>query len=80
MPPHKAGEAVMAFNHLTTYKNFMRSNMVAFVTSLNTILLLIGGLPMKNKFFMWVLMVIMWVSVTAVGVTYAASVMVGSAP
>lgn len=75
-PLHRAGESVMAFNHPTTYRYFMRSNTVGFVTSLTTILLLISGLPYKYKFFMWTLTVIMWMSVTAVGVTYTASLMV----
>ncbi|KAG6385068.1 hypothetical protein SASPL_153892 [Salvia splendens] len=75
-PPHRAGEAVMAYNNPKIYKNFIRSNTVAFVTSLSTILLLISGLPFKYRFFMWALMAIMWVSVTAVGVTYGASIMV----
>ncbi|XP_057775997.1 ankyrin repeat-containing protein At2g01680-like [Salvia miltiorrhiza] len=76
---HKAGEAVMAYKDPNIYKNFMRSNTVAFVTSLSTILLLIVGLPLfKYRLFMWALVVIMWVSVTAVGITYGASIMVAT--
>ncbi|KAL1551709.1 ankyrin repeat-containing protein-like protein [Salvia divinorum] len=75
---HKAGEAVMAYKDPRIYRNFMRSNTVAFVTSLSIILLLIIGLPFKYRFFMWALVLIMWVSVTAVGVTYGASIMVAT--
>ncbi|KAG6425835.1 hypothetical protein SASPL_110040 [Salvia splendens] len=75
---HKAGEAVMAYKDPRIYRNFMRSNTVAFVTSLSVILLLIMGLPFKYRFFMWALVLIMWVSVTAVGVTYGASIMVAT--
>ncbi|KAG6428873.1 hypothetical protein SASPL_106912 [Salvia splendens] len=75
---HRAGEAVMAYKDPRIYRNFIRSNTVAFVTSLSIILLLIIGLPFKYRFFMWALVLIMWVSVTAVGVTYGASIMVAT--
>ncbi|XP_057775535.1 ankyrin repeat-containing protein At5g02620-like, partial [Salvia miltiorrhiza] len=75
-PQHRAGEAVMAYNNPKIYKDFIRSNTVAFGTSLSTILLLISGLPFKYRFFMWALMAIMWVSVTALGVTYGSSITV----
>ncbi|KAI3454169.1 hypothetical protein Pfo_010832 [Paulownia fortunei] len=74
--PHRAGEAVMAYNHPKVYKNFLRSNTVAFVSSLSTILLLIGGLPFRRRLFMWVLMVTMWLAVTSIAVSYAASILV----
>ncbi|KAK4412661.1 hypothetical protein Salat_2913200 [Sesamum alatum] len=74
--PHWAGEAVMARNHPKYYKSFMRSNTVAFVSSLSTILLLISGLPFRRKLFLWILMVIMWLTVTSIAVTYAISALV----
>ena len=70
-PAHRAGEAVMAYKDPRSYRNFIRSNTVAFVTSLSVILLLIIGLPFKYKFFMWV-------SVTTVGVTDGISIMVAA--
>ncbi|XP_047971936.1 ankyrin repeat-containing protein ITN1-like [Salvia hispanica] len=74
--PHKAGEAVMAYKSERAFKNFMRTNTVAFVTSLSTILLLISGLPFRRPLFMWILMVIMWVTVTMTAATYAISITV----
>ncbi|KAG6409536.1 hypothetical protein SASPL_127576 [Salvia splendens] len=74
--PHKAGEAVMAYKSARAFKSFMRTNTVAFVTSLSTILLLISGLPFKRPLFMWILMVIMWVTVTMTAATYAISITV----
>ncbi|XP_057799751.1 ankyrin repeat-containing protein NPR4-like [Salvia miltiorrhiza] len=74
--PHKAGEAVMAHNHPRAFKNFMRANTVAFVSSLSTILLLISGLPFRRPLFMWVLMMIMWLTVTSIAATYAISIVV----
>ncbi|KAG6411220.1 hypothetical protein SASPL_129298 [Salvia splendens] len=64
---HKAGEA---YKDPHIYRNFIRSNTVAFVSSLSIILLLIIGLPFRYRFFM-----IMWVSVT---ITYGASIMVAT--
>ncbi|XP_059274839.1 ankyrin repeat-containing protein BDA1-like [Lycium ferocissimum] len=74
MPSHKAGEAVMAYNHARSYRYFLRANTIAFVSSLSTILLLISGLPFRRRLFMWGLMVIMWLTVTSVALTYGISI------
>ncbi|CAN4116250.1 unnamed protein product [Withania somnifera] len=71
---HKAGEAVMAYNHARSYRYFLRANTIAFVSSLSTILLLISGLPFKRRLFMWGLMVIMWLTVTSIALTYGISI------
>ncbi|CAN4126129.1 unnamed protein product [Withania somnifera] len=72
--PHKAGEAVMAYSHPKAYRYFIRVNTTAFVASLSTILLLISGLPFRKKLFMWALMVIMWLTVTSIALTYGISI------
>ncbi|MCD9643231.1 hypothetical protein HAX54_030491 [Datura stramonium] len=72
--PHKAGEAVMAYSHPKSYRYFIRVNTTAFVASLSTILLLISGLPFRKKLFTWALMVIMWLAVTSVALTYGISI------
>ncbi|XP_004245062.1 ankyrin repeat-containing protein ITN1-like [Solanum lycopersicum] len=72
--PHKAGEAVMAYTHPKSYRYFIRVNTTAFVASLSTILLLISGLPFRKKFFMWALMVIMWLTITSIALTYGISI------
>ncbi|KAF3628101.1 putative nuclear transcription factor Y subunit A-8-like isoform X1 [Capsicum annuum] len=74
IPSHKAGEAVMAYNHARSYRYFLRANTIAFVSSLSTILLLISGLPFRRRLFMWGLMVIMWLTVTSVALTYGISI------
>ncbi|EYU20317.1 hypothetical protein MIMGU_mgv1a007928mg [Erythranthe guttata] len=56
------------------YLSFIRANTIAFISSLSTILLLISGLPFRKKIFMWILMVIMWVTITSIAVTYAMSI------
>ncbi|KAL0297188.1 UNVERIFIED_CONTAM: hypothetical protein Sradi_6770900 [Sesamum radiatum] len=74
--PHRAGEAIMAYSHPKIFKIFLRSNTVAFVSSLSTILLLISGLPFRRRLFMWALMAIMWLAVTSIAVSYAAAIVV----
>ncbi|KAL8522287.1 hypothetical protein ACS0TY_012427 [Phlomoides rotata] len=74
--PYRAGESVMAHNHPKAFKSFMRSNTICFISSLSTILLLISGLPFRQRIFMWILMVKMWVTITTVAVTFAISVVV----
>ncbi|KAL3497439.1 hypothetical protein ACH5RR_040171 [Cinchona calisaya] len=75
-PAHMAGEAVMAQKHPKHYRNFIRANTVAFVSSLSIILLLISGLPFKRKFFLWALMVIMWLTITTAALTYGISIVI----
>lgn len=73
---YKVGEAVIANIHPDMYKGFIRTNTIAFISSLSTILLLISGLPFRHRLFMWSLMVIMWLTVTSTALTYALSVAV----
>lgn len=73
---HRAGEAVIASTNPELYKNFVRANMVAFVSSLITIFLLTTGLPSGHPFLMAAVMYTMWVSLASIGVSYGASVMV----
>lgn len=72
--PHGAGEAVMAYSHPKSYRYWLRANTIAFVSSLSTILLLISGLPFKKKLFMWFLMVVMWLTITTIALTYGISI------
>ncbi|XVE71501.1 hypothetical protein DITRI_Ditri10aG0155900 [Diplodiscus trichospermus] len=73
---HDAGFSVMAANFPIPYTLFVISNTVGFLASLSIILLLISGLPLRRRFFMWVLMVIMWVAISAMALTYLLSVLV----
>ena len=73
---HYAGFSIMADNYPELYISFIIYNTVGFLASLSIILLLISGLPLRRRFFMWVLMVIMWVAITAMALTYLASVSV----
>ncbi|XP_022732417.1 ankyrin repeat-containing protein BDA1-like [Durio zibethinus] len=72
---HEAGLSILADNDPYGYTVFLVSNTTGFLASLSIILLLISGLPIRHRFFMWVLMVIMWVAITAMALTYVASVL-----
>ncbi|GLT98729.1 hypothetical protein SLE2022_162190 [Rubroshorea leprosula] len=67
---HTAGTSVMAEKDPFQYGQFMIFNTIAFLASLSIILLLISGLPIKRRRWMWIQMVIMWVAITAQGITY----------
>ncbi|KAI4380848.1 hypothetical protein MLD38_006990 [Melastoma candidum] len=67
---HHAGMAVMATTLPEAYAQFMIFNTLAFLSSLSIILLLISGLPLKRRRWMWTQMVITWIALTALTVTY----------
>ncbi|CAH2080478.1 unnamed protein product [Thlaspi arvense] len=71
--PHRVGEAVIAYTYPDSYKYYLRSNTIGFVASVSVILLLISGLPFKRRGFMWIMMVILWLSITSMAFTYAFS-------
>ncbi|KAI7993283.1 Ankyrin repeat-containing protein [Camellia lanceoleosa] len=71
-----SGEVRMAYNYPHSYPYFIRASTVGFVSSLSTILLLVSGLPFKRRIFMWILVAIMWLTITSMAVTYAISIVV----
>ncbi|KAH7574426.1 hypothetical protein JRO89_XS03G0294600 [Xanthoceras sorbifolium] len=62
--PHLAGTSILATHDLGNYSRYLAYNTSSFIASLSIILLLITGLPFKRKFFMWILIVIVWVAIT----------------
>ncbi|XP_057467163.1 ankyrin repeat-containing protein BDA1-like [Actinidia eriantha] len=68
--PHTVGTAVMAYKDSIQYSTFMIFNTIAFLASLSIILLLVSGLPLKRRRWMWLQMVIMWITITALVMTY----------
>lgn len=67
---HTAGTALMATTNPEAYGQYLIFNTLAYVSSLSIILLLISGLPMKRRRWMWTEMVTMWVAITALTITY----------
>ncbi|KAF8036543.1 hypothetical protein BT93_C2310 [Corymbia citriodora subsp. variegata] len=68
--PHFAGTSIMAHNQRKEYGLFFIFNTMAFLSSLSIILLLVSGLPIKRRRWMWVQMVTMWIAMTAQVITY----------
>lgn len=75
MRPHTAGKSIMAAKSSDDYGIYLCSNSIGFVASLSIILLLITGLPFKQRFFMWVLTVIVWVTIISMALTYRVSIL-----
>ncbi|CAL5429191.1 unnamed protein product [Camellia sinensis] len=73
---HSAGDAIMDYNYPHLYLYFIRASTIGFVASLSTILLLITGLPFKKRIFMWILVAIIWLTITSMAVTFAISIVV----
>ncbi|KAK3438784.1 hypothetical protein EUGRSUZ_C03590 [Eucalyptus grandis] len=55
---HMAGTSIMAHIQRMAYGQFMIFNPLAFLSSLSIILLLLSGLPIKQRRWMWTQMVI----------------------
>ncbi|KAL7121851.1 hypothetical protein ACP275_01G009600 [Erythranthe tilingii] len=72
--PRYAGYSVMAYNWPGFYSVFYMYNTIGFIASLSIILLLMSGLPIRHRFFMWVLMVTTWIAITATAIVYLDSV------
>ncbi|KAH7574428.1 hypothetical protein JRO89_XS03G0294800 [Xanthoceras sorbifolium] len=72
--PHDAGQSIIADYDPFGYDQILAYNTTGFVASLSIILLLISGLPIRRGIFMWILMVIMWIAITAMALTYLSSI------
>lgn len=74
--PHKAGFSIMADNNPVIYYRFLVCNSMSLFASMSIILLLVSGLPMRHRLFMWILMVIVWVAITTMAITYLFSIVI----
>lgn len=71
---HKAGFSILASNGPSSYETILAFNTASFIASLSIILILISGVPLRKRFFVWMLMVIMWVAITCNALTYVNSI------
>ncbi|KAF8006039.1 hypothetical protein BT93_K0356 [Corymbia citriodora subsp. variegata] len=69
-----AGTSITAANY-PEYTKFWKYNTVSFLASLSTIFLLMSGLPLRKKIFMWILMATTWVTITFMALAYLESMM-----
>ncbi|KAF4365812.1 hypothetical protein F8388_014459 [Cannabis sativa] len=77
---HLAGEAIIASYHdkKFLYHIYLFCNTVGFVGSLSIILLLVTGLPFCRRFWMWILTVTLWITLTAMTLTYVVAIWVAA--
>ncbi|KAL2545080.1 hypothetical protein Fot_14313 [Forsythia ovata] len=69
---HYAGYSILAHNYPTAYVLILIANTTGFIASLSIILLIMSGLPIWRRIFMSILMVITWIAITALQLTYLA--------
>ncbi|KAM6541874.1 hypothetical protein CsatB_006321 [Cannabis sativa] len=75
--PHSAGESIISYyGNIYPYHAYLVTNTIGFAGSLSIILLLVTGLPFCRKFLMWILTIILWVTVTAMTITYLIAIVV----
>lgn len=71
---HVAGVSIMADTYHSAYFGFLVLNTIGFIASLSIIILLISGLPIRRRFFMCILTVIMWIVITSMALSYTISI------
>ncbi|CAL5340602.1 unnamed protein product [Camellia sinensis] len=57
----------------TEFQLFWIANTISFFASLTIMILLVSGLPLKNRIVRWMLVVAMWVTITTLVITYSSS-------
>ncbi|XP_042521189.1 ankyrin repeat-containing protein BDA1-like [Macadamia integrifolia] len=72
---HKAGTSILADDQFGVYTGFLVVNTLSFLGSLSITFLLISGLPLKRRFFMWILLISMWVVITSLVSIYIISML-----
>ncbi|KAK2973704.1 hypothetical protein RJ640_021535 [Escallonia rubra] len=70
------GTSVLAANFPIWYEIFWTCNTTSFVAALSVVFLVVSGLPLKRRIFVWLLMAIMWVAITFMAATYVLSMIV----
>ncbi|PIN08947.1 hypothetical protein CDL12_18472 [Handroanthus impetiginosus] len=65
--------SIMPRNYPERYTRFYIVNTMSFIASLSIILLLMSGLPLRQKKFMWILMVTTWIAITTITISYLES-------
>ncbi|XP_028752080.1 uncharacterized protein LOC114711819 [Neltuma alba] len=64
------GEAVSSFHSQSLFLEYVIYNTISFISSLSVTLLLISGVPMKNKALIWLLSIGMCITLTTLALAY----------
>ncbi|XP_058193231.1 ankyrin repeat-containing protein At2g01680-like isoform X2 [Rhododendron vialii] len=70
---HKSGEAVMAYNHPFLFWYFSGFNIIGFVTSLVTIILIVIEVPFKKRAHLLLIASLMGATIVSIAITYLIS-------
>ncbi|KAM7497907.1 hypothetical protein LguiA_022321 [Lonicera macranthoides] len=71
---HTAGYSIAATDLPFNYNRFLIFNTTSFVASLSTVLLIIGGFPLKHKVTTWILMMTICVAIAFTLLSYLQSI------
>ncbi|GMP62793.1 hypothetical protein CsSME_00024756 [Camellia sinensis var. sinensis] len=72
------GKSSMATTIPRDFQVFWVANTISFVASLTIMLLLVSGLPLKNRIVRWMLVVAIWVTITTLVISYSSLMMANS--
>lgn len=61
-------------------EKFYAINTTSFIASLSIILLLMSGLPLNNRVVVWTLMMITWIAISAIALSYTVAVVSQTTP
>ncbi|KAM7503223.1 hypothetical protein LguiB_002127 [Lonicera macranthoides] len=73
---HTAGYSIAATDLPFHYNRFLIFNTTSFVASLSTVLLIIGGFPLKHKVTTWLLMMTICLAIASMILTYLQSIII----
>ncbi|XP_050220444.1 ankyrin repeat-containing protein ITN1-like [Mercurialis annua] len=76
----KAGTSILAYTDKTRHHQFILDNTISFSASLTTIFLLISGVPLKKKVYIWILLMGMCVALVFTSATYLVTLAAIKAP
>ncbi|KAM7497923.1 hypothetical protein LguiA_022337 [Lonicera macranthoides] len=71
---HMAGYSIAATRYPYEYNAFLLYNTTSFLASLSTVLLIIGGFPVKHKATTWLLMMTICLAIVSMLLTYRQSI------
>ena len=72
-----AGTSIMVHYYPEDYQLFMACNAVCFFASLRIVFLVVSGVPfVRKRILVWLLMIIMWITLTGMGLTYLVSMVI----
>ncbi|XP_050231594.1 ankyrin repeat-containing protein At5g02620-like [Mercurialis annua] len=76
----KAGTSKLAYTNEARHHQFILNNTISFCASLATIIILVSGIPLKKKVYMWILLMGMSITLFFTSATYVVTLAAMKAP